>query len=206
MNKTARVVFGKLEGSASSTVYRAPMFAQSCATPVMTRRWCSRMLAAQPPQSWRSRRRPWPCQPGPFAAATPPDRDVPSFDSCGHLHCTQAVMPRKELPDPTQHVGSDRLPRRVGKHATGQLQGSSHCRTGPLRPDLVQLAFGSRARTLKLGAGSVAERIQGQAVKRPRRCIATTRGDLTSIQVRKSRVLNSRSMAGGPQIAAPMAR
>lgn len=45
-----------------------------------------------------------------------------------------------------------------------------------------------------------------QAVNRPRRCIATNAGDSTSIQVRKSIVRNSRSIAGGPQMQAPNVR
>ena len=59
---------------------------------------------------------------------------------------------------------------------------------------------------LRPWAGGADKRAEGQAVKRPRCCMATNRGDSTSIQVRKSRVMNSRSMAGGPQIAAPSAR
>ena len=49
-------------------------------------------------------------------------------------------------------------------------------------------------------------RTSPHTMKRPRRCIATTAGACTSTQVSKSTVLNSRSRAGGPQIAEPNAR
>lgn len=45
-----------------------------------------------------------------------------------------------------------------------------------------------------------------QTANLPRDCKARTAGESMSIQVRKSIVRNSRSMAGGPQMPAPNAR
>jgi len=62
------------------------------------------------------------------------------------------------------------------------------------------------SRRSRVARRHASRRARGQAVNRPRRCIATSAGDSTSTQVRKSMVRNSRSIAGGPQMQAPSAR
>lgn len=98
------------------------------------------------------------------------------------------------------------LASRAGSHIARQKQ--IHRLRHVIRELMQHLPAAWRLGALRAAAFELVALLEdgGHAVNRPRRCIATSAGDSMSIQVRKSIVLNSRSMAGGPHTAAPRAR